>query len=52
VISGRYDYNSYFYAKLEGHFIRGTALNYYPDTNPGGEKTATSLLAAKIGFDF
>jgi hypothetical protein len=52
VISGRYDFNSYFYAKLEGHFIRGTALNYYPDTNLGGEKTATSLLAAKIGFAF
>src|SRR5258708_5452384 len=52
VISGRYDINSYFYAKLEGHFIRGTALNYYVDSNPAGEKTATNMLAAKVGFSF
>ena len=52
VISGRYDFNSYFYAKLEGHFINGTLLGYYTDTNPNGEKNATQMLAAKIGFSF
>jgi hypothetical protein len=52
VICGRYDINAYFYAKLEGHFIRGTALNYYVDTNPLGERNATNMLAAKVGFSF
>jgi hypothetical protein len=52
VISGRYDFNSYFYAKLEGHFINGTLLSYYTDTNPNGLKNATQMLAAKIGFSF
>jgi hypothetical protein len=52
VISGRYDFNSYVYAKLEGHFINGTLLGYYSDTNPNGEKNATQMLAAKIGFSF
>jgi len=52
VISGRFDFNSYFYAKLEGHFINGTSLNYYVDTNPNGETTATKMLAARIGFSF
>lgn len=52
VISGRYDFNSYFYAKVEGHFINGTALDYYVQTNPNGETTATQMLAAKIGFSF
>lgn len=52
VISGRYDFNSYFYAKLEGHFIHGTALDYYALQNPNGEKPRTALLAAKVGFSF
>jgi hypothetical protein len=52
VISGRYDFNSYFYAKLEGHFIDGTALNYYVGTNPTGLKPKTNMLAAKVGFSF
>lgn len=51
VLSGRYDFNSYFYAKLEGHFIRGTSLDYYAFDNPN-EKTASNLLAAKLGFSF
>jgi hypothetical protein len=52
VLSGRFDFNSYFYAKLEGHFIRGTSLDYYTFDNPNGEKTATNLLATKLGFSF
>jgi hypothetical protein len=51
-ISGRYDFNQYFYAKLEGHFVHGTAFNYYSVTNPNGYKTNSNLLAAKVGFDF
>jgi len=52
VVSGRYDFNPYFYAKLEGHFLRGTALGYYTSTNLNGLTPNTNMLAAKIGFSF
>lgn len=52
VVSGRYDFNSYFYAKLEGHFINGNALGYYFSTNPNGLKPKSNTLAAKVGFTF
>jgi hypothetical protein len=51
VVCGRYDFNSYFYAKLEGHFISGTALDYYTEDNPT-RKPDTRVLAAKVGFSF
>jgi len=51
-VSGRYDLNSYFYAKLEGHFIDGNGLGYYNSTNPAGLQPKTNMLAAKIGFSF
>jgi hypothetical protein len=52
VVSGRCDLNPYFYAKLEGHFLHGTALGYYDSTNPNGLKDNSIMLAAKIGFSF
>ena len=52
VASSRYDFNSYFYGKLEGHFLRGNALGYYESTNPTGLKPNSNLLMAKIGFSF
>jgi hypothetical protein len=52
VVSGRYDFNSYFYAKLEDHFLHGTGLGYYASTNPNGLKPNANILAAKIGFSF
>ena len=52
VLSGRYDFNQYFYAKLEGHFLHGTALGYYTSTNPNGLAPDSKMLAAKIGFTF
>lgn len=52
VISGRYDFNPYFYCKIEGHFLHGTGLGYYADTNPNGLKPNSNMLAAKIGFSF
>jgi hypothetical protein len=51
-ISGRYDFNSYFYGKLEEHFVHGTSLGYYADSNPNGLKPRSNILAAKIGFSF
>ena len=52
VFSGRYDFNPYFYGKIESHFLHGTALGYYDTTNPNGLRTNSCLLAAKIGFSF
>lgn len=52
VVSGRYDFNSYFYGKLEGHFLHGTGLGYYESTNVNGLKPNSNILAAKIGFSF
>lgn len=52
VVSAKYDFNSYFYAKVEGHFIDGTALGTYADTNPSGLKSTTNMLATKVGFNF
>jgi hypothetical protein len=51
-ISGRYDFNPYFYAKLEEHFVHGTDMGYYTDDNPNGLKPRSNILAAKIGFSF
>ena len=52
VVSGRYDCTQNLYVKLEGHFIDGTALNYYTSTNPTGRDPKSKLLAAKVGFSF
>jgi hypothetical protein len=51
-VSGRYDFNSYFYGKIEGHFLHGTGLGYYASTNPNGLKPNSNMFAAKIGFSF
>jgi hypothetical protein len=51
-VSGRYDFDSYFYAKLESHVLHGTGLGYYINTNPNGLKPNSNMLAAKIGFSF
>jgi hypothetical protein len=51
-VSGRYDFNSYFYGKIEGHFIDGNALGFYALNNPDGLKPKTNLLVAKVGFTF
>jgi hypothetical protein len=52
VVSGRYDFNTYVYAKIEGHFLHGTGLGYYGSTNPNGLAPNSKMLAAKIGFSF
>jgi hypothetical protein len=52
VVSGRYDFNEYFYGKVEGHFLHGTSLGYYASANPNGLKPNSNMLAARIGFSF
>jgi hypothetical protein len=51
-VAGRYDFNPYFYGKIEGHFLHGTGLGYYTSTNPDGLKPTSKMLAARIGFSF
>jgi len=50
--SSRYDINSNFYAKFEGHYIDGNGIGYYSFNNPNGLKPKTGLLVAKVGFTF
>jgi hypothetical protein len=52
VVSGRYDFNSNFYAKLEGNFISGNYAGFYAVDNPNGLRKTTALGVAKIGFTF
>jgi hypothetical protein len=52
VSSSRYDINSNFYAKLEGHYIDGTGSGYYGFNNPNGLKPRTGVLVGKVGFTF
>jgi hypothetical protein len=51
-VSGRYNFNEYFYGKIEGHFLHGTGLGYYTSSNPNGLRPNSSMLAARIGFSF
>jgi hypothetical protein len=51
-ISSKYDFNTNFYAKLEGHFIDGNGVGFYGFNNPNGLKPRTNVLVAKIGFTF
>ncbi len=51
-VSSRYDINSYFYAKLEGHFIDGNGVGYYSFNNPNPLTSQSKVVVAKIGFIF
>ncbi len=51
-LSARYDFDQYFYAKLEGHFLHGTAVGYYANNNPAGLQPDSAMLAARVGFTF
>ena len=50
-ISSRYDFNSFLYGKLEGHFINGNVSGFYDFDNPD-LKARTRLVVAKVGFVF
>ncbi len=51
-VNTRYDFNSHFYLKLEGHFVSGTANGFYDVNNPRGLDRLSRLLAARVGFWF
>jgi len=50
-VAGRYDFNPFLYAKVEQHFINGTALSYDTGLNPG-LKPNSKLTVLKIGVSF
>jgi hypothetical protein len=58
VVSGRYDFNQFLYAKAEEHFIDGTALCYDAALNPPtaalptGLQPNTRLTILKMGVSF
>jgi hypothetical protein len=52
VVSGRFDINSYFYFKVEEHFIRGNSAMLYRSTNPSGYQQSAKMTAVKLGFSF
>jgi hypothetical protein len=52
VLSGRYDFSQFLYAKAEQHFLDGTAISYDTALNPGGLKSVTRLSILKIGVSF
>jgi hypothetical protein len=52
VVSGRYDFNQFLYAKAEEHFINGTDNYYDTDLNPGGLKPTSKLTILKMGVSF
>jgi hypothetical protein len=51
VVSGRYDFTQFLYAKAEEHFINGTGLAFDPDLNPNLQPR-TKLTALKMGIVF
>jgi hypothetical protein len=52
VVSGRYDFGQFLYAKAEEHFIDGTDNYFDTDLNPHGLKPTTKLTILKIGVSF
>lgn len=50
-LAARYDFNSFFYAKAEQHFIDGTALGFNASDNPDLQPT-TRLTILKAGVSF
>lgn len=52
VVSARYDLDSHFYAKAEGHFTRGNAVGFYVLNNPNVLEPTSNLVVVKAGFTF
>ena len=51
-LNTRYDFSRHIYAKLEGHYISGTANYFYEVDNPQGLANISKLLLARVGFSF
>jgi len=51
-INGRYDFNSFLYAKAEQHIVQGTGLNIDQNMNTAGAKTNFLFTVLKLGVSF
>lgn len=51
-LNGRYDFNSFIYAKVEQHFVDGRAVGYDTDMNANGLMPDSRWTAMKIGVSF
>jgi hypothetical protein len=52
VVSGRYDFNQFLYAKAEEHFVAGTYEDYDTTLNALGLKPTSKLTILKMGINF
>jgi hypothetical protein len=52
VVSTRFDFNQFLYAKAEEHFIKGTLTDFDALLNPSGLKPTTNLTLLKMGVSF
>ena len=57
VITTRVDFNRFWNAKVEGHFMSGFGAStfpdgFYPEVSPQGFKPNTNALVVKTGFNF
>jgi len=52
VLAARYDFDQFVYAKVEQHFIDGTAVGYDDDMNPHGYKPDTRMTVVQFGVSF
>ena len=51
-LSSRYDFNPFLYAKLEQHFMDGTAVGYSSSDNADGLRPNTRMTLLKLGVTF
>jgi hypothetical protein len=56
-VTARFDFNSHWYAKVEGHFMDGYGsimypTGFYPQQNPQGFQPNTNGLVVKTGYNF
>ena len=51
-INSRVDFNRFFYAKLELHYMDGNANGFYRTVNPEGFQKVTRLVLVRFGFAF
>ncbi len=52
VVNTRFDFNKFFYLKVEGHYIDGDADGLYSIYNPNGLERITRLYVMRAGFAF
>lgn len=52
VVNTRFDFNKYFYLKVEGHYIDGDTDGLYSIYNPKGLERITPLYVMRAGFAF